>query len=318
MHGARADVALAFDVIDLHAVVGATGAGRDATVMGRPVKLVVFVDPLERRRSEVVHVERRVDPVIVNPDGKTGPLLLPACQNVVGNGGRELGADALTGRLVRNRRRRAALEHDRLQLLLAHHRSHSQALGLVGAAADDAGEAHRVLAGRADDGDLGVAAEPALQIVRRLVRRQPPLRRSVEERHRAIFDQEAGGMVRRTVEDEGIVAGALQRNAPGAFDASLADAAGERRLGADDMAYHARQRVAADGAVGEDQQVLRPQRVDAGGRSLQEQTSREHAGSAGNAVLQVRRFLDPARLAAEVYVQQSAVKAVPAHRVVLG
>ena len=206
VHGARADVAPAFDVIDLHAVVGAARAGRDATVMGRPVGLGVVVDPLERRRAKVVHVQRRVDPVIVNPDGETRLLLLPACQDVVGNGGRKLGADALAGRLVRQRRRRAALEHDRLQLLGAHHRAHPHALSLVGAAADDAGEAHHVLAGRPDYGDLSLAAEPALQRVRRLVRREPPLWRGVEERHRAVFDQEAQGTVRRTVEDEGVVA----------------------------------------------------------------------------------------------------------------
>ena len=253
----------------------------------------------------------------MNPDGEAGPLLLPACQDVARNGGRERRADAPAGGFVRDRRRRAALEDDRLEPLGAHHGAHSHTLGLMGAAADDAGEANLIFAGRPDHGDLGVRAEPALQRVRRLVCGQPPLPGRVEERHRAVLDQEARGTLGHTVEDERIVARALQRDAPGAFDAGLADAAGERRLGANHVAHQARQRVTADGAVGEDQQVLRPQRVDAGRRSLQQQAGGEHAGAAGDAVLQVRHVLDPARPAAEVHVQQPAVKAVPAHRVVL-
>ena len=303
MHGARAHVALPLHVIDLHAVVGAAGAGRDAAVEGLPVGLGVVVDLLERGVLEVVHIERSVDPVIVDPDGEARPLLLPVRQNVVGNGGRELGADALAGGLVREWRRLAALEHDRLQLLRAHHGTHPHARGGVGAAAHDAGEAHPVLAGRPDRGDLGIAAEAALQLVPCLAGGQPPLWRRVEERHRASVDQEAGRTVCDTVKDEGVVASALERDAPRPLDTGLAHAAGERRLGADHMAHHPRQRVAADDAVGEDQQVLRPQRVDAGGRALQKQSGGEHAGAAGDPVLQLRRLLDPARLAAEVNVQ---------------
>ena len=54
--------------------------------------LGVVVDASERRRAEIVHVEGRVEPVIVNPDGEAGPLLLPARQDVARNGGREFAA----------------------------------------------------------------------------------------------------------------------------------------------------------------------------------------------------------------------------------
>ena len=119
-------------MIDLHAVVGAAWAGRDAAIEGLPLGLGVVLDVLEHGVLKVVHVERRVDPVVVDPDGEAAAA--PFCQfakMLPGIGGRELGADALAGGLIREWRRRTALEHDRLQPLGAHHGAHPHARGRV-------------------------------------------------------------------------------------------------------------------------------------------------------------------------------------------
>ena len=183
-----------------------------------------------------------------------------------------------------------APHHQRLDVLAAEHRadptSPRHALAIL-PEVGHGGEAHALLAGRADGDGVRVPALDLEQRIHRLPRRAPPQMGGRLQLRAVLVDAHVGRRRRAAGEDDGVEAGALERGREAAPEGGVEEETGERRLG-----RHARPAVAGDGRVGdgpdrEDDGIGGIEGVDAGGNVVE-----QHArGQAVAAEQRARRAL---------------------------
>ena len=159
-----------------------------------------------------------------------------------------------------------AVPDDALEVLGAVHGAGAAAAELVPVVVVDAGEAHELLAGLADDAGLRLLVRRAREdLVLGLERVHAPQVRGVVEGGALFADLEVDRPVGLALDDDDLVAGARELRREVAARVALAVAAGERRGEVQGVAVAAEHRRAAHGADDEDELVARAQRVDLGG-----------------------------------------------------
>src|SRR4029453_17172886 len=141
-----------------------------------------------------------------------------------------------------------------------------------------------------------------------------PKVRRVAELDGALVDPEIGGSRGDPVEDDRAPAGALQLSAPVAARLRLAEAAGERRLGADAVASGAGYRRTGEHAGRNDENIVGPEGGRALGYVLQEIVRDEPAPAGIGAEEEIARLLDRGGPVGEVHVQNLVPVAVPFHQ----
>ena len=164
-----------------------------------------------------------------------------------------------------------AVPDEALEVLGAVHRARAAAAELVPVVVVDAGEAHELLAGRADDAGLRLLVRRAREdLVLGLEGVHAPEVGGVVEGGALLADLEIHRRVGLALDDDDLVAGARELRREVAARVALAVAAGERRGEVQRVAVAAEHRRPAHGADDEDQLVLRAQRLDLGADLLHE------------------------------------------------
>src|SRR5439155_22406318 len=133
----------------------------------------------------------------------------------------------------------------------------------------------------------------------------------VAELDLVFVDPDVDRRLRYAVDDDGVPAGLLDLGAPEAAGLGLAEATRERGLRADRVPAGAGDRRAGDDARGEDDDVVRAERVGALRDVLQEVMGDEAAPAGVAPVEGVARLLDPCRPLRQVDVQDLVPVAVP-------
>ena len=211
---------------------------------------------------------------------------------------------------VRHGGQRPTLEYDGLEVFGAHHGPYAVALGLVGAATDNVGVAHLVLAGGSNGGHINVSAVLVFEDVGGLADGFAPVWCGVKKRHGAIVNQQPFGVTGCAMHDDGVVATHLERYGPAPFGAGFADAVGEGGFGGDDIAHQASGRVASHDAIVENQQIVGAERIDTGAGFF-EQVVGAHQPTTGIDAIEIGvGVFDPRGLRGHVYVQHCTVVAV--------
>ena len=186
---------------------------------------------------------------------------------------------------IRRLRRLAPAHDDRLEALGAHHRAHARAA--VGAVdhVHDRGEAHAVLARRADLRDLGLRIadlllEEAVDVGRDLAPEVP----GGPELGPAVVEPEVDGRRRLAREDERVGARGAHLGGEEAAALAVADGAGERRARAGGHAALPGDGQARERAHGHHEHVVGAERIGARRHGLQQEVRRERAPAGVRAV----------------------------------
>ncbi len=279
---ARVEIRAVQRVDALDALVGAAGAAQLHNRAGEIGRFLKGFQPGKRALLIVVGAEGCIQPVEIDPATEAGRLLLPAAQVVARDAAGKVRSQLFQGCTVEDGGMHTWPQHDRLEPLGPHHRAHAHACGLVAPVGDDGGEAHLVFAGWPDGGHVAVGAKAGGQGIRRGAYRLAPQLVRGDKGDGAVFHHQRCGRICLAGDHDGVGARRFERNTPRPLRARLADAAGERAFGGRGEARQARVRVTGGHAGGEDEQVLRAKRVDAGGGVLDEQSRRQQPAAHGS------------------------------------
>src|SRR5262249_53584376 len=174
-----------------------------------------------------------------------------------------------------------------------------------------AGEANQLLARRPDAGDAGVGdAHLLADAVLGGRNRLAPEAARVAQLDNVVVDEQVNRLRRPAFEEEQVVAGELQFGPPVPAGVGRGDGVGQGALGDDHVAGAARDGRAGERAGGEDQLVVRRQRLDARVEFFPEVAVADAAAADVVAQPRVRDVLNARRAAGEVDAQQFAGPAV--------
>ncbi len=153
---------------------------------------------------------------------------------------------------------------DRFYVLRPHHGTDAPAAGGPGGLVDNTGEPDEALAGGADTGDAcaGVA-EVFLEGRRRLARRHPPQRRGIPDLRMSVVEEEGDRPFRPPQDHDRIVPGTLHAGAELPAGVRAGQRPGQRRLRDDVVPGAQGKPTPCNRPGGEDQHVLRAERIDA-------------------------------------------------------
>ena len=170
-----------------------------------------------------------------------------------------------------------AAHHHRLEVLAAHHGAGASAPGLVVLVGGEAGEGDELLAGGARGEDLVPRAHLLAHLLlegRRLETPEAALGR--QEVHPVVLDEHEHRVRRPAGHDHHVVAGELELRGERAADVGVEERPGRRALAAHGEARARRRGGAGERAAGEDERVLRSERVGAR-RELGEEVAEQEA-----------------------------------------